>query len=784
MRKNLLLSVLSLFLLVPASITWAQTAYVTGTVSGENDYRTIQFNSPPGRLTVILPGDLSAAGTGTVTISGTVIATPAGETKNEKDRNEALLRNQVLRLAGTVIPFREGRNAFRLSLPAGSTRAQELVCTGPPGGKDATVVLRNPVLPPAPATGNLAADQPPVFTDQQVFLTNGNIPVYAANNTRTLFQPSDQFFIQDGTGNKTAAVVLAQSPTQTVLALPAGVQPGAITITRQSGNHTDQVKTRLAALSLSSSGTNLRKGQTAALTVTIDPKITELDSAEAMQIPVMSLDLKNLTPGIIELSGGNIQVLRFPAGSGRSATDWTANRTITGVRPGEFNISATLYPSIDLAGPLQAQKKALTTCEEFNRWAEGIKKDLEHYVQGLGNEHPDYKDIAQKAIDNIPNCNGADELEDSKWTVDYLLRFLPGFRPGTGSGQAALAAYETAAAHVNDPSLQENVHTDVIRNGLVMMQNGTGTEISKNAQDKISNGIAACDELDKNYTPAGLRKLRDALAGIASDAALSSLLKKLKSGNAGETHIAGGEKTRVGAFDPLMNTLWVLPEEQERVLSHFGASKQNNGQYLIHCSNRMNAPLTLLITVKPATLKLLNKRGGDKAPKPKDKAKEEDGYDYVLELDIPAIDWDQYRNSEAYRARQRYLDSLRRYGKAEFSTWFRDSAGTVYNFYRNAQCVKVMNAHTEIACAPNQNVENLSDSLRYFEEFDKNFGKNPQHNRAGQFMKVELYDRWNCLGGDDFCISKFVIVGLKYVYADKDCKKLIEVVKIEGLDCQ
>ena len=81
MRKLLLFSaVLSLFLLVPASITRAQvTKTLNGTVRYQSGMSETKFSTPNGDVKVNLPQSMSGA-----MISGTVSTEPAGKTEKEK----------------------------------------------------------------------------------------------------------------------------------------------------------------------------------------------------------------------------------------------------------------------------------------------------------------------------------------------------------------------------------------------------------------------------------------------------------------------------------------------------------------------------------------------------------------------------------------------------------------------------------------------------------------------------------------------------------------------------
>ncbi|MBI5858106.1 MAG: hypothetical protein HZB42_10725, partial [Sphingobacteriales bacterium] len=77
MRKSIFPAVLSLFLLVPASITWGQiTKTLNGTVRYESGISKSTFNTPYGNVEVDLPQSLSGS-----IITGTVTATPDGKTQ-------------------------------------------------------------------------------------------------------------------------------------------------------------------------------------------------------------------------------------------------------------------------------------------------------------------------------------------------------------------------------------------------------------------------------------------------------------------------------------------------------------------------------------------------------------------------------------------------------------------------------------------------------------------------------------------------------------------------------
>ena len=72
-------AVLSLFLLVPASITRAQT------ISTQKGLTTAEFNLPRGKIKIYLPDDIR---TGDI-ISGRIVTEPAGKSPKQRPAFEA-----------------------------------------------------------------------------------------------------------------------------------------------------------------------------------------------------------------------------------------------------------------------------------------------------------------------------------------------------------------------------------------------------------------------------------------------------------------------------------------------------------------------------------------------------------------------------------------------------------------------------------------------------------------------------------------------------------------------
>ncbi len=759
MKISHLLTVLFLFLLVPASITWAQNnVSLSGTVTIEQDYRNVNFHSSLGNVKVMLPGNLTSSGSGTVTLGGTVKTEPSGNTEKEKQNNLKGLEKMVLMVAGTAVPIVAGSQFFNFSTPAGSTQPVKVNCTTR-DGKTAEVSLKQLAIPPPPSTMAMPAGQPTLLTDQKIFVEGANIPVYAANNTSTLFQPTDKFFIKDAAGHTMEATKVACSPDQTVLAMPAGIQPGSVTITRQSGNRTDQVNAREVSLSLTSPNTNLKPGQSSTVTLTIDPKITERDTAEAMQIPIMTLDVKNLNPAVVDMVGGNLQVQCFPKKPNSvSSADWQATIPIIGKIPGMFDISASLYSSSDIStNAANTQKKALKTPEEFNKWIDGVKKYLQGLLDNAANEARKNQIVA--AIQGLPYCTSDEDLELCKTTADNALRSFTIPEQNIATGLPAFIAYQAAADHLLNPANTDFIHTDILKAGLNYLRNSS-LRTNTGVLGEINNAVNACNDVDMDYSPITLSGLQDAIKKIADDVAYESFVNKFSTNPTGKTELH--EKTIIGFLNPFSNTLWGDSAEKGYVLGSFGATKQEDGKYRIYCTSYTNKPVTLFVNVVWTSPVILNKIniGG-------------------LDVDMPPLGL--AFNSDNKKDSTEKKDNNG--SQPKYVGTYKDSTGTAYVLTKDARCALVMKAHTE-ECAPNRRVlENSGDSTYYGEdnpEYSQPFGPQNKDNNGNQFMKLELYDHFNCVGGSDYCKAKVVLLGLKYIYADKNWKKLVNVIKFTG----
>ncbi len=96
-------AVLSLFLLVPASIIWAQT------ITQQKGLTTLVFPTQHGSVKIYLPGDIRAGDV----ISGTVVAEPSGNNERQKERNLVELGKYSLSMDGNKYPVPVKQESFK-----------------------------------------------------------------------------------------------------------------------------------------------------------------------------------------------------------------------------------------------------------------------------------------------------------------------------------------------------------------------------------------------------------------------------------------------------------------------------------------------------------------------------------------------------------------------------------------------------------------------------------------------------------------------------------------------
>lgn len=284
MRKTFLLpAVLTLFLLVPASITWAQT------ISSQKGLTTAVFETPNGQIKVYLPDDIRPG----EMISGIVVAEPSGSNDRQTEKNlAALLRYQVA-LDGIKFPVRTSPAALKWQVPENRITAAPLELQDAAGKTISTlecpVTSTNPSIPdPVSLPGISPGCSIPshALTAAPLRITgsfDGDLSTTQCNLTGQPLQ------------------VLAESPRQCQLMFPENAKgPGTMQV-NENGQPSCSSPISGVDMHVTTGKLNLRKGES----TYIDVKVTGLQNLPDKAV----LTITNITPQVVTMTNGNIQVI-------------------------------------------------------------------------------------------------------------------------------------------------------------------------------------------------------------------------------------------------------------------------------------------------------------------------------------------------------------------------------------------------------------------------------------------------------------------------------------------
>jgi hypothetical protein len=317
MRKCHLFSVLSLFLLLSASIIRGQT------IISQKGLTTAVFPTQYGNVKVYLPDDIRAGDV----ISGTVVTEPTGNHARQKEKNLAELMKFLVRIDSNKYSLSDKPASFtwvvpqdrRLSSPlellhvSAFTAGQLTIQFKLPEFK--LPVVRECYIPSHALTGN------PVRISG---MFDGN-----ASNT------------QCSIGNVPLEII-AESPRQCMIRFPLNA----------SGLHTMQIRERGQEIcnsqisgvdmQVTTGDLNLRKGQSTFM----DVKLTGLQN-----LPDTAwLSITNNTPGIVTMTNGNVQKIPVLPSADPAQGIFLVHCPATSIASGIFSVTINLeLPEIMLS---------------------------------------------------------------------------------------------------------------------------------------------------------------------------------------------------------------------------------------------------------------------------------------------------------------------------------------------------------------------------------------------------------------------------------------------------
>ena len=286
--------------LLPLALLAAVNASAAGQVQQEakNGLSTTTFNTPQGRVVLSLPNDMRAGDT----ITGTVIAERRGSTEP---------------IAGYSMQIADKNTA--LSIPVFTFVA--------PGAGSMPLILKNSagtevgraVIPIQPAStaapSNLVL--PPFGQNGRPLMIPGKFDGDASNTSVTI-------------GGKPVDVI-AESPRKVVIQIPPGPNgPTTITVTEQGKTTTGAF--RNVGVNLSAPKTSLMKGEKTTVTVQVS----------GLQGIKQNLPMDLVTTGVVNMEGGNTQHITIQPSEVQAGGTASLTRTLTGITPGTFNVTATV----------------------------------------------------------------------------------------------------------------------------------------------------------------------------------------------------------------------------------------------------------------------------------------------------------------------------------------------------------------------------------------------------------------------------------------------------------
>lgn len=308
MKKNpVLYAVLTLFLLVPASITWAQT------ISSQKGLTTAVFNLQPGTITVYLPDDIRPGDH----ISGTVFTSPTGKNEKQVKKNQAELDGYSITIYNQSFPVANAGKPFHLTVPPGKPLRCDLVLVSAAGTR--TPRLTVPGIP--------ETDPPPTPE-------NCSVPSHAL--TGSPMRITGPF---DGDASNTRCTidnkpmeVLAESPRECMVSYPPDAGGMHTLSTQESGKPACTKKVSGVDLNLSAGKLNLLRGQKTYVEVMVTGLQGLPDTAR--------LKVTNASTGVINMSGGTTTTLSIPPQSVSTNGTYTQRFDIQSIQSGTFTVNA------------------------------------------------------------------------------------------------------------------------------------------------------------------------------------------------------------------------------------------------------------------------------------------------------------------------------------------------------------------------------------------------------------------------------------------------------------
>jgi hypothetical protein len=288
-------------------------AQTQGDVQVSGGVSTASFTTPQGRVLVHVSADAAPGDT----ISGVVLAEPAGATPQEQQANLGVLTGLVVEMEKQQAKVAERRYEWTVPIVLRMGKATMTLRDA-----DGRVVSQLPVpvdpQPALPGAGTGTVDLP---RDIQV----GRPATIRARSDGTLRRK----LVEVGSMQ---ADLLAASPRQVVFRVTE-TPFGEVPVRYSDNGKVTEGRIRAMGVRLTATGTQLIRGQRATLTTTVTGLAGLTEPA--------TLSYRNLSPAIVQIEGREPRVTIRP-GDVKADGTYTDTRRLTGVQAGAFQIIASI----------------------------------------------------------------------------------------------------------------------------------------------------------------------------------------------------------------------------------------------------------------------------------------------------------------------------------------------------------------------------------------------------------------------------------------------------------
>lgn len=306
-RRLLFVSLVLAFL---TSLILAQKQNPSAQTKRESGLTVTTFETRRGTISVKLPDYMSAGDT----ISGTVVAEPAGKSDKEKQNNAAELNGYVIDIENQKARVSNGVIQRVHLLP--DIDEPTLILLDGNGKPAGTVVIP---LRPMPATIPSTVTLPALGQAGRPIQIQGPFDGDSSNTNVKL--------------GDTPAKVLAESPRKLVVESPRDVVGPTVIKINENGNSTNG-NFRNLKIDLTAPKTSLLKGESTELHV-------QVNGLEGLTQPVQ-VQLQNQSPSTVNINGGNTQTIPIQPSQVKPGGTFIWSTNVTGVGTGGFNITGSL----------------------------------------------------------------------------------------------------------------------------------------------------------------------------------------------------------------------------------------------------------------------------------------------------------------------------------------------------------------------------------------------------------------------------------------------------------